>query len=47
MGTDSAMFRTLAKITERVAENFDIKKDPVVVAGKQPDRVRARGVLAY
>jgi hypothetical protein len=29
----------------RVAEIFD--KDHVVVAGKQADRVRARGVLAY
>ena len=26
---------------------FDIEKDQVVVAGKQPDQVRARGVLAY
>jgi len=34
------------KITERVAEIFGIEKDPVVVAGKQPDRVRARSVLA-
>ncbi len=38
---------TLTKIAERVAEIFDIEKDQVVVAGKQPDRVRARGVLAY
>ena len=38
---------TLAKIAERVAEIFDIEKDQVVVAGKQPDRVRARSVLAY
>ena len=37
----------LTKITERVAEIFGIEKDQVVVAGKQPDRVRARGVLAY
>ncbi len=38
---------TLAKIAERVAEIFGIEKDQVVVAGKQPDRVRARSVLAY
>ncbi len=38
---------TLPKITERVAEIFGIEKDQVVVAGKQPDRVRARSVLAY
>ena len=37
---------TLIKITERVAEIFGIEKDQVVVAGKQPDRVRARSVLA-
>jgi CRP-like cAMP-binding protein len=37
---------TLPKITERVAEIFDIEKDQVVVPGKQPDRVRARSVLA-
>jgi len=37
---------TLTKITERVAEIFGIEKDQVVVAGKQPDRVRARSVLA-
>ena len=37
----------LTKITERVAEIFGIEKDQVVVAGKQPDRVRARSVLAY
>ena len=36
---------TLTKIAERVAEIFDIEKDQVVVAGKQSDRVRARGVL--
>ena len=38
---------TLTKITERVAEIFGIEKDQVVVAGKQPDLVRARSVLAY
>ncbi|RZB31930.1 MAG: hypothetical protein SRB1_01549 [Desulfobacteraceae bacterium Eth-SRB1] len=38
---------TLPKITERVSEIFGIEKDQVVVAGKQPDRVRARSVLAY
>jgi len=38
---------TLPKITERVAEIFGIEKDQVVVPGKQPDRVRARSVLAY
>ncbi len=38
---------TLTKIAERVAEIFDIEKDQVVVAGKQPDRVCARGALAY
>ena len=38
---------TLTKITERVAEIFGIEKDQVVVAGKQPNRVRARSVLAY
>ncbi len=38
---------TLPKIAERVAEIFGIEKDQVVVAGKQPDRVRARSVLAY
>ncbi len=38
---------TLTKITERVAEIFGIEKDQVVVAGKQPVRVRARSVLAY
>jgi putative transposase len=32
---------------QRVAEIFDIEKDQVVAAGKQPDRVRARRVLAY
>ena len=37
---------TLPKIAERVAEIFGIEKDQVVVAGKQPDRVRARSVLA-
>ena len=37
---------TLTKITERVAEIFGIEKDQVVVAGKQPDRVRARSVLS-
>jgi hypothetical protein len=26
---------------------IDIEKDQVVAAGKQPDRVRARGVLVY
>ena len=38
---------TLEKITERVAEIFDIEKEQVLTAGKQPDRVRARSVLAY
>ena len=38
---------TLTKIKERVAEIFGIEKDQVVVPGKQPDRVRARSVLAY
>ncbi|MBW2740427.1 MAG: hypothetical protein JRE64_16620 [Deltaproteobacteria bacterium] len=38
---------TLTKITERVAEIFGIEKDQVVVAGKQPNRVRARSVPAY
>jgi len=38
---------TLTKIIERVAEIFGIEKDQVVVAGKQPDRVRARSVLSY
>jgi len=38
---------TLSKITERVAEIFGIEKDQVIVAGKQPDRVRARSALAY
>ena len=38
---------TLTKITERVAEIFGIEKDQVVLAGKQPNRVRARSVLAY
>ncbi|PQP34300.1 transposase, partial [Desulfobacteraceae bacterium SEEP-SAG9] len=38
---------TLTKITARVAEIFGIEKDQVVVAGKLPDRVRARSVLAY
>jgi putative transposase len=38
---------TLTKIAERVAEIFGIEKDQVVVAGKQPDRIRARSVLAY
>ena len=37
----------LTKITERVADIFGIEKDQVVVAGKQPDRVGARSVLAY
>ena len=37
---------TLTKIIERVAEIFSIEKDQVVVAGKQPDRVRARSVPA-
>ncbi len=37
---------TLPKITERVAEIFGIEKDQVVVAGKQPDPVRAHSVLA-
>jgi putative transposase len=37
---------TLTKITERVTEIFGIEKEQVVVAGKQPDRVRARSVLA-
>jgi len=32
---------TLTKITERVSEIIGIEKDQVVVAGKQPDRVRA------
>ena len=39
--------RTLKKITERVAEIFGIEKNQVVVAGKQPDRVRARSALVY
>ncbi|MBL7195653.1 MAG: hypothetical protein ISS64_05080 [Desulfobacterales bacterium] len=38
---------TLIKITERVAEIVGIEKDQVVVAGKQPNRVRARSVLVY
>jgi len=38
---------TLTKITERVSEIFGIEKGQVVLAGKQPDRVRARSVLAY
>ena len=38
---------TLKKVTERVAEIFGMEKDQVVVAGKQPDRVNARSVLAY
>ena len=38
---------TLSKITERVAEIFRIEIDQVVLAGKQPDRVRAHSVLAY
>ncbi len=32
--------------TNRVAEIFGIEKEQVVVAGKQPDRVRARNVPA-
>ena len=31
----------------RVAEIFGIEKEQGVVAGKQPDRVRARSVPAY
>ena len=38
---------TLAKLSERVGELFDIEKDQLVVPGKQPDRVRARSVLVY
>ena len=38
---------TLPKITASVAEIFGIEKDQVLVAGKQPDRVRARSVLTY
>ena len=38
---------TLTKISERVADIFGMQKDQVVVPGKQPDRVRARSVLAY
>jgi hypothetical protein len=38
---------TLTRITERVAEIFGIEKEQGVVAGKQPDRVRARSVPAY
>jgi len=38
---------TLSKLTERVAEIFGIEQEQVVVAGKQPERVRARSVLAY
>lgn len=30
-----------------IAQIFDMEKDQVVVAGKQPDRMRARSVLAY
>ena len=37
---------TLPKMTERVAEIFGIEKEQIVSAGKQPDRVRARSVLA-
>jgi len=37
----------LPKIAERVVEIFGIEKSKVVAAGKQPDRVRARSVLAY
>ena len=37
----------MTKIAERVAEIFGIEKNQVVVAGKQPNRVRASSVLAY
>ena len=37
---------TLSKITQRVSEIFGIEEKQVVVAGKQPQRVRARSVLA-
>jgi chromosomal replication initiation ATPase DnaA len=37
----------MEKITARVAEIFGLEKDQVVVAEKQPDRIRARSVLAY
>ena len=37
---------TLQKISERVAEIFGIEKEQIVAVGKQPDRVRARSVLA-
>ncbi len=37
---------TRTKITERVAKIFGIEKDQVIVAGKQPDRIRARSALA-
>ena len=37
---------TLPKITNRVAEIFGIEKEQIVMPGKQPDRVRARSVLA-
>ena len=38
---------TLSKMTERVAEIFEMDKNQVVATGKQPDKVRARSVLAY
>ena len=38
---------TLSKITQRVAEIFNMKKAHLVTPGKQPDKVRARSVLAY
>ncbi len=38
---------TLTKITERVVEIFGIEKGQMVVTGKQPNRIRARSVLAY
>jgi len=38
---------TLTKIIERVAAIFGIEQDQVGGAGKQPERVRGRRVLAY
>ena len=37
----------MPKIAEKVSEIFGIEKDQVITAGKQPDRVRFRSVLAY
>ncbi len=47
MGTVKSDFQDFESVAERVVEIFDMHNRDVMTPGKQPDRVKARCVLAY